>query len=304
MSLQSSIEDLQSFSIPGPSGFFVQIVPGNGNLPKIRIATPEATAEIYLHGAQVTAWQPAGHQEVLFLSRQSRFEDGKAIRGGIPICFPWFRAKEDDPQAPAHGFVRTKAWQLEALSYRDGNVTVDLTTGSDDETRKWWPYDFRLVHRILVGAELRLEVFVSNTGEHSFHFEKALHTYHRVGDVKTVHVSGLNGVAYLDNRADNTVRMQAGDVVFSGPVDNAYLNTFDSLELHDPAWNRTIQIEKTNSATTVVWSPWQEGAAAMADVGDDEWTQFACVEPSNILSAAVHLAPGVTHSMSARIGIL
>ncbi len=282
----------------------IQIIQGNGNLPKVQITTPEATAEIYLHGAQLTAWKPTGHDEVIFLSKQSRFEDGKAIRGGIPICFPWFRAKADDPKAPQHGFVRTRTWQLESLKYENGVVTLDLVTGPDEQSRKWWPYEFHLRHRIQVGAELKLETFVSNTGDRSFHFEKALHTYHSVGDVRTVQVNGLDGIAYLDNRDNNTVKMQSGGVIFTGPTDNAYLNTFDSVTIVDPTLNRTVQIDKKNSATTVVWNPWQEGAAALADMGDDEWQQFACVEACNILNAAVHLAPGAVHSMAATIRVL
>ena len=304
MSQEQALAELNTrFAITGPTGPVAQIVPGNGDLPKIQITTPEATAEIYLHGAQVTAWMPTGHEEVIFLSRQSRFEDGKAIRGGIPICFPWFRAKADNPKAPAHGFVRTKAWQLEALSYDNGVATIDLVTGPDEESLKWWPYEFSLKHRIQVGTELKLEVFVTNTGDRSFHFEKALHTYHSVGDVKTIRVTGLNGVAYLDNRDNNAVKMQSGDITLTGPTDNAYLNTFDSVAIIDPTLNRTVQIHKKNSATTIVWTPWQEGAAALADMADEEWQSFACVEASNILSAAVHLSPGATHSMAATISV-
>jgi glucose-6-phosphate 1-epimerase len=127
-----SIEELnQRFAIAGVA----QIAAGNGGLPRVSVSIPTATAEIYLHGAQLTSWCPAGGEEVIFLSKQSQFEPGRAIRGGIPVCFPWFRNKADDPKAPSHGFVRTKAWQLDSVALSGDAVTVSLSTASDEGTR-------------------------------------------------------------------------------------------------------------------------------------------------------------------------
>jgi len=280
------------------------IVAGEGNLPKIRITTRTAEADIYLHGAQVTSWRPAGGEDVIFLSKSSRFEEGKAIRGGVPVCFPWFRAKADNPKAPAHGFVRTRTWNVDSLNHDVDSVVVTLSTESDEESRRWWPHEFRLLHRVTVGAELKMELVVSNTGPTAFRFEEALHTYHRVGDAEKIHVKGLDGVAFLDNTDANREKKQNGDVVMTQPMDNAYLNTESALELVDPVLRRRIQIAKENSVTTVVWNPWESGAKALADLEDDEWRQFACVEASNILSGAVELAPGRQHTISARISLV
>src|SRR5579871_5571012 len=138
-----------------PAG--VRILEGNGGLPKVEIRTAIASGDIYLYGAQLTSWKPAGSGEVLFLSAKSHWEEGRAIRGGIPICFPWFRAKADDAKAPAHGFVRTKEWNLESITEEtDGSICAYFSTGSDEETRKWWPFDFLLEYRITVGARLKL----------------------------------------------------------------------------------------------------------------------------------------------------
>src|SRR5439155_19188080 len=163
------------FEIPGTA----QLVEGNRGLPKVRITSPEAIGEMYLHGAHVASWKPAGKEEVLFLSSQSRWEHGHAIRGGVPICFPWFGGKADDPKAPAHGFVRTKAWQLESIAQVGNAVTVSMFTESDEGTKRWWPAEFRLVHRATFGSELSLELVVTNTGGTSLRFEEALHAYHR-----------------------------------------------------------------------------------------------------------------------------
>jgi glucose-6-phosphate 1-epimerase len=300
MSSDSFLDALnERFAIPG----IARIVAGNGGLPKIEITAAKASAEIYLHGAQVTAWRPAGSEEVIFVSGQSHWQDGKAIRGGIPVCFPWFRAKADDAKAPSHGFVRTKAWELWSIEQDGDSIVAVLETTSNDATRRWWPHDFRLVHRITVGTELKLELLMENTGSTPLKFEEALHTYHRVGDVRKIRVAGLDGVTYLDNMDGNHEKMQAGDVRFSRAMDNAYLNTASAAELIDPTLRRRIKTEKKNSLTTVVWNPWQEGAKALADLGDEEWTSMACVEASNILANAVSLDAGAEHTMTATITV-
>ena len=281
------------------------MVSGNGGLPKLEVTTKSASAEIYLHGAQVTSWQPAGAEEVLFLSKQSNWEDGRAIRGGIPVCFPWFRAKTDDPKAPAHGFVRTQEWQLDSVIAReDGYVTAAFSTESDASTRRWWPHEFRLALRITIGSTLSLELNATNAASVSFSFEEALHTYFRVGQAASVRVHGLNGVSYLDNVDQNREKTQSGDLVLTGTTDNAYLNIQSAAELVDPVLCRTVRTQKENSQTTVVWNPWKHGARLLSDLGEDEWQQMTCVEASNVLSAAIWLEPGEEHTMRADISIV
>src|SRR5712664_345894 len=164
--------------IPGTAA----VVQGNGGLQKVRITSPEVEGEMYLHGAHITSWKPMGREEVLFLSSQSRWEQGHAIRGGIPVCFPWFGGKADDPKAPAHGFVRTKAWQLETIARVGDGVTVSMSTESDEDTKRWWHAEFRLVYRVTFASELRLELVVTNTGKASLRFEEALHAYHSAAE--------------------------------------------------------------------------------------------------------------------------
>lgn len=296
------IDDLnRRFGISG----IAQVVPGNGGLPKIAVTTPGASAEIYLHGAQVTRWKPGGTEEVIFLSEQSRWEDGRAIRGGIPICFPWFRGKADDPKAPAHGFVRTREWQLDSVTAeQDDRVIVACSTESDDTTQRWWLHEFRLVLRAAIGENLGLELTVKNTGSTRFGFEEALHTYLLVGNARQVGVRGLDGVRYFDNMDENREKVQSGDVNLEATTDNAYLNTYSALDLIDPILHRTIRTSKENSATTVVWNPWKQGAASLSDLGDDEWECMTCVEASNILTSTIWLEPGQEHAMRATLSIV
>src|SRR5216684_2234123 len=269
------------FGIPG----IARVVEGNGGLVKVAITTREAAAEMYLHGAHVTSWQPRGPltlpsspegegglrgrgpEEVLFVSSKSRWEDGRPIRGGVPICFPWFADKADTPGAPAHGFVRTTAWQLESIAQAGDAVTVSMVTASNDNMKKWWPADFHLIHRATFGSELILELVVRNTGITSFRFEEALHTYFRVGRIEKARVQGLNSVHYLDKPDSNRKKTQQGPITIVSETDRVYLNTEDAIELEDHDLRRRITVAKENSLTTVIWNPWIDKAKALSDLG-------------------------------------
>jgi glucose-6-phosphate 1-epimerase len=295
-----TIDELnRRFAISGTAS----ITAGNQGLPRVSVLTPAAAAEIYLHGAQLTSWRPAGAEEVIFLSHHSQWEVGRAIRGGIPVCFPWFRNKADDPKAPAHGFVRTKAWQLDSVEKQGDAVLVSLSTASDEGTRAWWPHDFHLTHRLTIAEELAQELVVSNTGNTSLRFEEALHTYYRVGGAEVVRVQGLDGVAYLDNTDGNRKKQQEGDVVFTRQTDSAYIDTTHAVEIYDPFLRRRIRLTKQASRTTVVWNPWSTGAQTLKDLGADGWQTMACVEASNIRDFAVDLLPGQQHTMKTAINV-
>ncbi|HUK46637.1 MAG TPA: D-hexose-6-phosphate mutarotase [Terriglobales bacterium] len=300
MNATSQLTELdRRFALPG----IAQVCEGNNGLARVVITSASAQGEMYLHGAHVTSWKPAGHDEVLFVSTKSRWEEGQAIRGGIPICFPWFRGKTDDPHAPAHGVVRTTTWQLESIVETDAGVAVTMFIESGEQTRRWWPGEFRLVYRATFGSELRLELICTNTGKAPMRFEEALHTYNRVQDVANARLQGLDATSFLDNTDSNKKKAQLGDVIVTAQMDNAYLETENPVDLIDPGMRRHIRLEKTNSRTTVVWNPWSNGAAKMQDLGDGEWKQFLCVEASNIMESAVTLEPGREHRMAALISV-
>jgi len=287
------------FEIPG----IARVIEGNGGLAKVVATSPFAPGEMYLQGAHVTSWKPAGAAEVLFVSAQSRWENGVAIRGGVPICFPWFGGKADDSKAPSHGFVRAKTWQLDAIEQSGGTVMVTMSTASDESTKKWWPADFHLQHRVAFGRELHMELVLTNTGATALRFEEALHTYFRIGDIEKARVRGLDGVRYTDKTDSRKVKVQQGDVVITSETDREYLNTPHLAELDDPAMGRGIRITNENSLTTVVWNPWAQKAQALADLRDDEWTQMICVETCNVSEFAVDLAPGREHIMKSMISV-
>lgn len=190
-------------------------------------------------------------------------------------------------------------WQLESIVENENGVAVTMFTQSDEHTRKWWPGEFRLVHRATFGSELRLELVCRNTGTTPFRFEEALHTYNRIANIDNARVQGLDGVGYLDNTDSNKEKTQQGDVIIASQTDNAYRNTQSEVGLVDSDKKRRIRLRKEHSLTTVVWNPWSEGAARLQDLGEGEWRQFLCVEASNILDAAINLAPGQEHRMAA-----
>ena len=279
------------------------VVEGKGGLPKVRVAMPSASGEMYLHGAHVTSWKPAGGTEVLYLSPRSLWQDGAAIRGGVPVCFPWFGDKADDPKAPAHGFVRTKSWHLDSIEHNGDQVSVTMFTDSSKSTQKWWPSDFRLLYRATFGAELVLELTVTNTGTAPLRFEEALHAYYKVGDATKTSISGLDHTQYLDKTDSFREKTQSGDVLIKAETDRVYLDTEKPLRMVDGVLHRKTMVAKENSRTTVVWNPFPEKAAALKDLGQDQWKSMLCIEVTNVGEYAVELAPGQQHKMTARVSV-
>ena len=238
MDLPSTIADLnRRLGIPGVA----EIVEGNGGLAKVRVTSAEARGEIYLHGAHVTSWIPRAAEDVLFISSQSQWKADRAIRGGVPICFPWFGNKADDREAPAHGFVRTKTWQLESIVQGADAVTVTMFTESDESTKQWWPFDFHLVHRATFGSELSLELVLTNTGARSLRFEEALHAYLKVGHIEKMRLQGLDTTHYLDKTDSNREKIQHGPIVIVSETDRIYLNTQQAVEVEDDALRRRLR---------------------------------------------------------------
>ncbi len=285
--------------LPGVATFFET----SDGLIRLGIASDLSTAALTLDGAHVTHFQPVGAAPVLFLSGSSHLAPGKPIRGGVPVCFPWFGPRAGHPQSPAHGFARITRWSLESLSgsHTEG-VTVVLRLVSDEATRALWPHDFIARLRVEVTRELRLTLEVENTGTAPLPFEEALHTYFAISDVHGVTVTGLERAAYLD-KVDAGQRKELGPepLRFTGETDRIFPANTATCTIHDPGYPRRIIVEKSCSRSTVVWNPWIAKAKAMADFGDDEWPQMLCIETANVGADAVPLAPGARHEMTARI---
>lgn len=293
----------RTIEIPG----VVTVTHGNGGLTKI-IVTPDAqgpgsypVAEIYTNGATVTRYDVAGRR-LLFCSRTSRFEAGKAIRGGVPVIFPWFGPHSANPSLPQHGFVRASEWRVASTRWRaHGEASIVFAFESSDETRAMWPFDFELRYTVSVGARLTMTLEVTNRSESEFRFEEALHTYLSVSDIRRVHISGLENTEYLD-KVDGMSRHQLGmqPLRFTGETDRVFLNTDADCRVHDPE-RADILVRKEGSLSTVIWNPWQAKAESLPDLGGDQWPGMVCVETANVEENVVALAPGASHIMRAVI---
>lgn len=259
--------------------------------------------ELCLQGGHVTRWRVDG-AEVLFLPRKARFEPGQAIRGGVPVIFPWFG---DDPQKSgrgAHGFARRLPWRVVSQDLAKGASQVVLELVDTDETRALWPHRFALRLEATLGAQLELALTVTNRDAQPFEFEQALHSYFQVGDVRAISLRGLEGAPYLDKLDSlREKRAPSEPLAFAGPIDSVFSGTAAACEIEDIVMGRTLRIEKEHSRSTIVWNPWMEGSKRYADLGDEDWAHFLCVESANVGEDKIQLAPGASHTLRVRVGV-
>ena len=264
------------------------------------INNAHATASLCLQGAHLMTWQPKSQTlPVVWLSRDAKLAAGKSIRGGAPVCWPWFGAHGSDANFPGHGYARTVPWRVvESGSEPDGATRLTLRLVENDKTRAQWPHASQLDLTVIVGETLRMELTTENTGTTDFVIGEALHTYFRIGDIGAVRVQGLEGCAYWDKVGGSALRKQAGPIAFSGETDRVYINTATACAIEDDRLKRRIRIAKSGSLSTVVWTPWTEKANKMGDLGQpDGWREMVCVESANAMENVVKIAAGTRHSM-------
>lgn len=261
--------------------------------PVFEIDHPTCKARVALHGAHVTGWRPAGEEEVLYLSPDAVYKEGKAIRGGIPVCWPWFNAHPADPEQPSHGLVRARFWELLDAAEDPSGVTLRFGIRAGI-----WNAEIT----VKAGEELEVTLESKNVSEVPIVVSGALHTYLGVSDISQVRIVNLDGCAYLDTVGGPEMRKQKGDVTFDREVDRIYESSSGTLIVDDLS-GRTILIEKSGSPSTVVWNPWAEKAAAMGDMPDDGYRKFCCIEAAIANDRAVVVMPGSSHVLSTRISV-
>jgi len=277
---------------------------------RAKIATNSCTAEVYLHGAHLTRWQPVGHEPVLFVSERSSYKEGKAIRGGVPIIFPWFGARRPnalDPRSdgPSHGFARTSNWQIESCAQVGEDFELTFNLNPNDASIALGYDNFLVTYKLHLGAELTMQLTVQNLSNAPLIFEEALHTYLNVGDARQINIDGLTACEYLDKTDNMTRKIQKESTLkLTAETDRPYLNTVAAVELDDPLLRRRIKVAKSNSQTTVIWNPWNELTAKLADMKADDWQHMTCIETANALENAVTLGAGESHTMLATISVL
>ena len=280
----------------------------DNGLTRVQVRTAAAEATIYLHGAHLTHWQPAGQKPVVFLSADSEFADGKAIRGGVPICFPWFGPRSDGQPGPSHGYARIQEWDLSFAALVPGadgdQIYLTFALFPSELSRSLGFDNLRLAYEVIVGKTLTMRLTAVNAGTEPVVIEEALHSYFAVADVRTTALTGLESTQYRDKTDGMKVKTTpAGPLRLTGETDRVFPATTATVQVHDEGNGRLLTVEKINSATTVVWNPWTEVAAKLADLPDDAWPGFVCVETANTTTDAITLEPGKSHAMQCTVSI-
>ena len=285
----------RQFALPGVLHF----VNGSGDLPVAEIKTPLASARVALQGAHLLAWQPAGAAPVIWLSQAAVFASGTPVRGGVPVCWPWFGARDG---LPMHGFARTRLWQVRAaLMDADGQVVLRLGLQDDADTRALWDHAFDVELVLTIGSTLSMSLVSRNTGDQPFTLTEALHTYFCVADIAQTTVQGLDSCDYLDKVQNLARAKQSGPVAFSGETDRIYVDTTADCVIEDRVQRRSIRVSKSGSSSTVVWNPWRD--KVFADMAAGEYQQMLCVETCNAGPDQVTLAPGQSHALTANFAV-
>ncbi len=284
----------------------------HGELNCWRITSDSAELLIAQQGAQVLSYQRVGEPPLLWLSDQAIFKQGKSVRAGVPVCWPWFGNLARNPQgvqamyqaseAPAHGLARGRDWLLQGIDSSSAELRIDFTLPEALGELPGWPHTVELKLSITLGDQLSLTLISENLGSHPVTISQALHSYFAVSDVRQVRVEGVAGLDYIETLANWEQRNQQGDLGFAGETDRIYLQAPEHLSIVDPAWNRRIQLRSSGSRSAVIWNPWIDRAAELADMANDGWQHMLCIETANVWDDIVQLAPGARHVLSLSIG--
>lgn len=267
----------------------------------IRVDHPHASAAISLFGGHVLSYTPQAGQDLIWMSEQAKFDGQTAIRGGIPICWPWFGRIH----APAHGFARNSDWELIEHRENEHGVMIELALFASEATHDIWPHLFDARLLIEVGKQLTVTFKVMNIDDTPWRFSGALHSYLNIGDIHQAQTQGL-GNQYIDSLADNQVCSSDGTLKLIGSVDRVYTQPEAVIKIEDPELKRTVCVDNQGHNSAVVWNPWSEGAQAMADMQDNGFETMLCVESTvhaNSLDAGAELKPGESHTLVTRLSV-
>ncbi|HGF7508524.1 TPA: D-hexose-6-phosphate mutarotase [Vibrio cholerae] len=265
----------------------------------VRVIHDKARAAISLHGGHVLSFQPKGQADLLWMSSQAIYDGKAALRGGIPVCWPWFGRIA----APAHGFARNQEWKLIEHRENEQGVIVTLGLQATPESLAIWPYQFDVRLHVEIRESLTVTLDVTNTDSKAWTFSGALHTYLHVGDIRETQTSGV-GTEYIDSLQNSRLCTQHGLLTLTDTIDRVYTQPEPLITVQDPALARTLTFENQGHNSAVLWNPWQQGAQSMADMNDEGYLHFLCVEstlhaPS--LAEGITLQPGQNHQLVTQI---
>lgn len=269
----------------------------------IDVHNEHGDASIALQGAHLMTWQPKGEKPVIWMSPVAKLAKGKSIRGGVPICWPWFGAHASEPSFSGHGFARTVMWDLiSTQTEEDGSTSLCFRIADIKEGQ--WSNDIPGEITMKIGATLEMELTTLNQSDEAVTVGDALHTYFCVGDVRNIAIRGLDTCDYIDKVAGGKRITQEGNVTVDSEVNRIYLDRGQDVVIEDPDQQRRICIEKKNSHSTIVWNPWVDKCKSMGDFGsDDGYLGMVCVESANTDEDVVQLKPNEQHSLWVRYSV-
>jgi glucose-6-phosphate 1-epimerase len=277
-----------------------------------RIRHRNAELLIARQGAQILSYQVDGQEPLIWLNDGAVFKQGKPVRAGMPICWPWFGNLDRNPDsvramrqssepAKAHGEVRALNWELLGVGEDGDALLVELVLPQAEGHLPGWPHNVALKLSIRLDQALSVSLVSYNGGSETVTLSQALHTYFAVSDVRQISIEGLDGLRYIETLENWEERQQAGDVTFVGETDRIYLDTPNLVSIVDPQWQRRIQIHTSGSSSAIVWNPWIEKTKTLTDMTADGWQRMVCVETANVLGDVVTLAPDEMHVMGVSI---
>lgn len=261
-------------------------------------------ARISMFGGQLLSWQPAGHEPVLWLSDEATFDLKGAIRGGVPICWPWFGDHAEHAAWPSHGFVRTIGWEYAGVEETELGTYVRLVVPDAENHRPFWPHSSEPMISYRYGETLQMTFDVSNYDTDVIEYGEALHSYFAVGDIGAVSISGLEGATFFDKLTGAERRATRAPITIDREIDRIYRNLSGPIELRDACLDRTITITHEGASNVIVWNPWLEKSARLGDIGPaDAYRRFVCIETGNAAPDAVTLRPGESHTLKTEISV-
>ncbi|MRT91552.1 D-hexose-6-phosphate mutarotase [Ancylomarina sp. 16SWW S1-10-2] len=268
------------------------------------IESEYASAKLSLYGAQVLSFTPKEERNLIFLSKEAFYQNGKAIRGGIPICWPWFGAHPENKDLPSHGFARLSNWEVIQTSSSKGEIQIKLQLKNSKATEVLWPYKFETQVSLTIGKSLKIKLTTVNKDDKAFTITGALHSYLNISDSEKVKVEGLENIQYRDDVLHVKSLQKESLLSIKGQVDRQYFDTSKTCIVHDPDYKRKIQIDKEGSQITVIWNPGDELAAKMTDLGNKEYQNMLCVEAANNMNDAITIKPNESHSLATQISMI
>ena len=264
-------------------------------------------------GAQVLSYRQGDAPPIIWLSEEAAFTKGQSVRGGVPICWPWFgdlsrnpdevqAMHEDVGQAPFHGLVRSLDWQLKHQRCEGDSGILEFTCPQALGELPGWPHQVELSLRVCLDDRLHISLTSCNLGDQPVAISQALHSYFAVGDIHQVSVQGMNGCRYIDTLEDWQSRQQPADPRIEGETDRIYLDLPPVLHLTDPAWKRRISLETSGSRSAILWNPWIAKAQRLSQFADDAWQRILCIETANAMDDHILLEAGASHTLGVSIG--